>query len=134
MRVRYSLLSALSGKIRVNEVRLDDMTVHVLRREDGTTNLPVFPSSSKDREDREHKSSPQDLRVADVRISGERALQIGLILGFVGTAMIVMVALDLAIANAATLRVVPAEAALATEACGPAGETSAFGRGRKGRT
>jgi len=42
------------------------------------------------------------------------------------TAVIVLVAIDLAIANAFTLRVEPAEAALSTNACEPAGEAEAL--------
>jgi len=70
MRVRYSLFSALTGKVRVNEVRLDDTTVHLLVREDGTTNLPVFPESKDDDDDDDDEDTPKDVRVADVRLSG----------------------------------------------------------------
>lgn len=68
-RVRYSLVAALSGKVRVDEIRVDDATVHVLIREDGTTNLPVFPESRKDT-DEDREPSPHDVRVSNVRVTG----------------------------------------------------------------
>jgi len=72
MRVRYGLWDTLCGRVRVDEVRLEGTTIHVIRRADGTMNLPVFPPSEKDDkdEDDEDENAPQDLRVADVRLSG----------------------------------------------------------------
>lgn len=76
MRVRYSLLSALFGKVRVDEIRLEDTVVHVVRRADGSMNLPVFPPSKRHRhpdEDEDEDPSKAEVapvRVADVRLSG----------------------------------------------------------------
>jgi hypothetical protein len=74
MRVRYRLLSALTGRIQVDEVTLEDTAIHVVKRADGSMNLPVFPPSTP----RKHRKKDEDpttaeaakVHIADVRLSG----------------------------------------------------------------
>lgn len=71
LRVRYALWSLVTGRVRVDEVRLDGTTIHVLRRADGSTNLPVFPASDHDDDDDDDDDDEaEDVRITGIRLSG----------------------------------------------------------------
>ncbi len=72
LRLRYRLWPALIGRLRIDEVGVEGTTVHVLRRPDGSTNLPVFPPGKPDDDDDDLDGADDayDLLLRGVRLEG----------------------------------------------------------------
>ncbi len=66
VRVRYSLMSILGGKIAVDEVTVDSPVIKVVFNADGTSNLPKPPASEPSKPSSPSSSSPPDLAIKNV--------------------------------------------------------------------
>ncbi|MBN2452497.1 MAG: hypothetical protein JXR77_19080 [Lentisphaeria bacterium] len=70
LRVRYGFWGALAGRKQVKEVTARDVAVHLIRREDGSLNLPVLPERKHRDDEDEDEDEVEHLRVREVAVSG----------------------------------------------------------------
>lgn len=68
VRVRYSLMSIIGGKIAIDEVSVDSPVIKLVFNADGTSNLPTPPPSSSTSSSSSSSSTPPDLAIKNVAL------------------------------------------------------------------
>lgn len=74
VRVRYSLMSILGGKIAVDEVTVESPFIKLVLNADGTSNLPKPPPSSSSSKSSSSSSTPPDLAIKNVSLKNATVL------------------------------------------------------------
>ncbi len=68
LRVRYSLMSIIGGKIAVDEVTVDSPVIKLVFNADGTSNLPTPPPSSSSSKSSSASSTPPGLAIKNISL------------------------------------------------------------------